>query len=178
MQLTVEQITAMSTPELIAKYNELTGKSIKKFSSRVAGEKQVLKASNGEIHFHKGNTETAQPEAAVGNLGANMSAASNNTAVKAAKRIAKKAGKKKVKGKATGEKRGRPKNSYTVTLSRSAAQSKPHSNSLRMQLITYLDKLDSKSASIEQIEKKFEAPMRGVINKLRETKWVKTHDKE
>jgi len=34
-------VKTASTAELVAKYNELTGKSIKKFSSRAAGEKQV-----------------------------------------------------------------------------------------------------------------------------------------
>lgn len=34
-------ITKLSTKDLVARYNELTGKTIKKFSSRSAGEKQV-----------------------------------------------------------------------------------------------------------------------------------------
>lgn len=37
-------VKTATTAELIAKYNALTGKNIKKFSSREAGEKQVLKA--------------------------------------------------------------------------------------------------------------------------------------
>lgn len=37
-------IKAMSTPDLVAEYNRLTGKSIKKFSSRSAGEQQVANA--------------------------------------------------------------------------------------------------------------------------------------
>lgn len=42
--MTPEQVKALSTAELIAKYNALTNKSIKKFSSRAAGERQVLAA--------------------------------------------------------------------------------------------------------------------------------------
>lgn len=34
-------INKLSTKDLVARYNELTGKTIKKFSSRSAGEKQV-----------------------------------------------------------------------------------------------------------------------------------------
>jgi len=37
----MKNLTEMTTAELVAEYNELTGKSIKKFSSRAAGEKQV-----------------------------------------------------------------------------------------------------------------------------------------
>lgn len=40
----MKTITEMTTAELVAEYNALTGKSIKKFSSRAAGEKQVLAA--------------------------------------------------------------------------------------------------------------------------------------
>lgn len=42
--MTPEQIRALKTPELVALYNRLTGKSIKKFASRAAGEKQTIKA--------------------------------------------------------------------------------------------------------------------------------------
>lgn len=40
--MNAEQISKLSTADLIKLYNEKTGKSIKKFSSRAAGEKQVL----------------------------------------------------------------------------------------------------------------------------------------
>ncbi len=46
---TQETIKAMSTPDLVAAYNTLTGKSIKKFASRAAGERQVLKADGHEV---------------------------------------------------------------------------------------------------------------------------------
>lgn len=38
------EIKSMSTAEMIAEYNELTGKTIKKFSSRAAGERQLAAA--------------------------------------------------------------------------------------------------------------------------------------
>lgn len=40
----MKTITEMTTAEMIAEYNAITGKSIKKFSSRAAGEKQLAKA--------------------------------------------------------------------------------------------------------------------------------------
>ena len=40
----MKQISTMSTAEMVVEYNTLTGKSIKKFSSRAAGEKQLAAA--------------------------------------------------------------------------------------------------------------------------------------
>lgn len=39
----MKAINEMTTAEMVAEYNALTGKSIKKFSSRAAGEKQLAK---------------------------------------------------------------------------------------------------------------------------------------
>jgi len=47
-------VKTATTAELIAKYNELTGKNIKKFSSREAGEKQVLKAMDAAAAANTG----------------------------------------------------------------------------------------------------------------------------
>ena len=41
---TIADLAAFSTAELVAMYNELTSKAIKKFSSRLAGERQILAA--------------------------------------------------------------------------------------------------------------------------------------
>lgn len=41
---TLKPISDMTTAEMVAEYNKLTSKSIKKFSSRAAGEKQLAKA--------------------------------------------------------------------------------------------------------------------------------------
>lgn len=42
MITTTEQVRAANTTELVAFYNQVTGKSIKKFSSRAAAEKQCI----------------------------------------------------------------------------------------------------------------------------------------
>jgi len=42
-------ITGMSSAALVAEYNRLTGKNIKKFSSRKAAERQVASARTGKI---------------------------------------------------------------------------------------------------------------------------------
>jgi len=44
MSMTPEQVKSATTSELLAVYNKLTGNAVKKFSSRAAGEKQVLAA--------------------------------------------------------------------------------------------------------------------------------------
>lgn len=52
----MKPVKELTTPELIAEYNRLTGKSIKRFSSRPAGEKQVT-AARAKV---SGHTETAR----------------------------------------------------------------------------------------------------------------------
>lgn len=42
--ITITPIADLSTAEMVAEYNALTGKTIKKFSSRAAGEKQLEEA--------------------------------------------------------------------------------------------------------------------------------------
>lgn len=42
----VQIITEMTTSEMVAEYNKLTGKSIKKFSDRKTGERQLASARN------------------------------------------------------------------------------------------------------------------------------------
>ena len=130
-------LKSLSTAALISLYNEKSGKSIKKFSSRAAGEKQV-------------------------------------TALLAKAPSAPAAPARKVKGAAGAANAGRPKGSFIVKLTRDKAKSSPQKDSLRGQLIEWLDGLTNKSATIEAIEKKFDRNMRGVVNKLIETKWLET----
>lgn len=62
--------TTATTAELVAKYNELSGKTIKKFSSRAAGEKQVEALLAKSHHTDtaakavKGTKTVAAPKAA------------------------------------------------------------------------------------------------------------------
>lgn len=56
-------IATASTKDLVAKYNELTGKSIKKFSSRAAGEKQVLAALQSKVKKEAASTPAAKASA-------------------------------------------------------------------------------------------------------------------
>ena len=55
-------LAALSTGELVDLYNSLTGKSIKRFSSRAAGLRQVASALSNSLAFPE--EEEAAPEAA------------------------------------------------------------------------------------------------------------------
>ena len=65
--MNAQQISALTTAELVKLYNEKTGKSIKKFSSRAAGEKQVAalfaevkKTGRGSNEFTRQLVQSAQ----------------------------------------------------------------------------------------------------------------------
>ena len=134
-----------TTKQLVAEYNRLTGKNIKKFSSRAAGEKQVLAATN-------------KPLSAVALL---------------PPKAQKVKGARRVKGAIAAEAAGRPVIDYLVTLTPTKAQSHPNSKSLRRQLIEWMEKRGT-PAAISQIEKHFGRSMRGPISKLREKDWLAT----
>jgi len=57
-------ISEMTTAEMLAEYNALTGKSVKKFSSRAAGEKQLAAARNAANQAALfGSSEPSEPVA-------------------------------------------------------------------------------------------------------------------
>jgi hypothetical protein len=58
-------LTKLTNAELVDKYNELTGKAIKKFSSRAAGEKQVaaFMAAKGKTSDSKASPTKAKGKA-------------------------------------------------------------------------------------------------------------------
>lgn len=145
----MKSTTEMTTAELIAEYNALTGKSVKRFSSRGAGEKQVSAARE------RGATQTTAP---------------TGTVVPKGKKG--KAKIRKVRGAASAEKTGRPASSFTVKLTTTKASSKPNSKSARRELIAWLEGLKDQSATIDRIDEKFGRNMRGVVNKLAAVGWV------
>ena len=149
--------TEMTTAELITEYNALTGKGVKRFSSRGAGEKQVNAARE---------RSTARDRAIAGAV-----AATGTVPPKSAPK-AKKAKPRKVRGSASAEKTGRPASSFTVKLTASKASSKPNSMSARRLLINWLEGLTNQSATIDRIDEKFGRNMRGVVNKLAAMGWV------
>jgi hypothetical protein len=142
---TKESVKDASTADLIAAYNKLTGKAVKKFASRDKAEAQVLKA--------QAKGEQPAPKA----KGAKQPKATKP---------------RKVSGNAGATQTGRPKGSFIVKLTETKASSKPNPSSLRTQVIELLRKRDDNSASIEQLEKQFNRNMRGVVGKLIQVKWL------
>lgn len=84
-------IKSMSTAELVAEYNKLTGKSIKKFSSRQAGEQQVANArvstdlKNGREHAVEKSSKQPKQHKAAGNAAEAIADSWKNKGVAAAR---------------------------------------------------------------------------------------------
>lgn len=151
--MTPEQVRALSTVELVAIYNRLTGKSITRFASRAKGEAQVLKV------LQAANVEAAR--------------------ARVARSVAPIA--RTVNGSAS-EKRGRPKSRFIVQLTEANGKSKPQKESDRMKLIEWLRAKGPithegaelpNAASIDSIETHFAKRMRGVVQKLLDKGWLK-----
>lgn len=147
-----EQVKSLSTPDLVALYNRLTGKSIKGFHTRSKGEQQVL----AEL--------AKQPKAAP------PSEAKPKASVRT------------VNGSASAGKTGRPRASFIVVLTEEKGTSKPQKNSVRSQLMEWLRGREPfqfkgerliRAARIEDAEAHFRRPLRGVVQKLIEKSWVK-----
>lgn len=148
-----EQVRALKTPELVTLYNRLTGKSIKKFSSRATGEKQVIKALAASPAATP-PTPHPLPQGTVRN----------------------------VRGASSGGKNGRPKSKFIVQLTEDKAKSKPQKSSDRQALIDWLKSKGTiqhggedlaHAASIDSIETHFAKRMRGVVQKLLEKNWLR-----
>lgn len=145
----LQNLKILSTAELVELYNKATGKSIKRFATRAAGERQTLAALTAPA---TPSSEAVAPPKVVASRPAPKS--------------------RKVNG-AAGGKTGRPPNSFTVLLTAENAKSKLQKNSLRQKVVDFLGTQKGKQAAIEAIEKRFNANMRGVIAKLKECKWIK-----
>jgi hypothetical protein len=153
-----DEIKRMTTPELVAAYNKLTGKSILRFATRAKGEQQVAKA------MEKANGKsTAKVEAKA------QTKPEKNTPATPGKSAATP---RVVKGKAGAAGSGRPRGTFSIQLSGKPGKSTLHKNSLRAQLMNYMQASAQKVFSIETIEQKFNRNMRGVIGKLIEKDWV------
>lgn len=105
---TTFNVKSATTAELVAKYNQLTGKAIKKFSSRAAGEKQVLAFMNAkpkDVAQDKPETSKADPAKAASKKAMNDPAKASTTGAselaRQAASIAKSAAKKKAEKEAT-----------------------------------------------------------------------------
>ena len=176
--MTAAEINALDTPALLALYNRLTGKAVKRFASRAAGLKQTLRAQ--ATQNAKGSVGSV-PGAAQLATEAKAPAAQKVKPAKAPK-PPKELKVRTVRGSASGAD-GRPKSNYIVQLTESKAKSKPQAESDRMKLVVYLRtasmqhkgvelKQAAKFSTIEANDDFKGINLKGVIQKLADKSWL------
>ena len=144
------KVKAMPTPELLTLYNSLTGKSIKKFSSRANGEKQTLAALTAKAATAaKADTPKAEATAA---------------APAAARKVS-----------LMGVKMGRPKSDYGIQVIDGAA-SKLRPSSMRSMIVNHMNAQPNRSCTISALTEKFGDAVHGAVVKLLSGKHVRRTD--
>ena len=193
--MTAAEINALDTPALLALYNRLTGKAVKRFASRAAGLKQTLRAQ--ATQNAKGSVGSV-PGAAQLATEAKAPAAQKVKPAKTPKppkppkppkvkpakapKPPKELKVRTVRGSASGAD-GRPKSNYIVQLTESKAKSKPQAESDRMKLVVYLRtasmqhkgvelKQAAKFSTIEANDDFKGINLKGVIQKLADKSWL------
>lgn len=152
-----DKLKLLSTKDLLAKYNELTGKSIKRFSSRDAGEKQTLAAMTA-----------AKPAAAK----KPKKVAAETTTITAPAETVAAAQVKVMKENAT---QGRPNLDYKIELSEGVA--KVRDSSLRGKIMAYLRTAGTpKQVALSALVTMFGVEAKGAVQKLTQTKWLRRID--
>lgn len=151
--MTPQEIKEATTAELLKAYNSATGRSIKKFSSRAAAEKQTTAALSKDT-------------AAV---------------IDSARRSITRSTARLVKGK-IGSKKGRPKTEFKVKLRsggnggkykrRDGSKMHVRSKSIRRVLISWMETQPGKTATAAAIDAQFRRDMRGVIRQLLDAGWL------
>lgn len=179
--MTAAEIQALNPKALLAYFNKLTGKSVKRFASQKDGLKRTLAAQVKQNA--SGGAVASTPGAA--------QAASDTLTKKGATRKprvakVKLAKARTVRGSAS-DTIGRPKIDYIVQLTEANAKSKPQELSDRMKLIVYLRKTtmqhegkERKQAarfSVIEAQDDFKGiNMKGVVQKLADKGWVEKLD--
>ncbi len=156
--MTQHNLKILSAVELVALYNKATGKSIKRFANRAAGERLTLAAlsapagTSAARAARKAKTPVAKPEAT-------LTAPS-----------------RKVNGTAGGKSKvGRPVIPFIITLSEADKKANLQKNSARQKVVDWLKEQKGGSATIAQLEEKFGdvKNIRAVVAKLVATGWAK-----
>lgn len=172
----MKPIALMTTPELLAEYNALTGKSIKKFSSRAAGEKQLAGA---RVLFGKETVVTPPPlppvpedlkdDAMLNKLEPGSLLHQIYISAHAKQPIEKLP--KRVKDSPSTQR----KRIEAVRIPEGAqVLSKLQPNSMRAKIMEFIRAQPDKSATVEMLELKFECPVRGFLQKLLEKNHLET----
>ena len=178
-----KQIQEASTADLVETYNALTGKSIKKFSSRAIGETQVANAilaaedRAGHAGVAKGEKPVAKPLAAKGEK---IAKALAKIDPEAPAKLSKKA--KAEEAAAAAPKTGRKATYEFVRLTAPESKRRPQPDSMRTKVLNALQTLDAKMKadkipptkrviSIAELSKHVEFNARSFVHKLAFQGW-------
>lgn len=183
------QIQEASTADLVETYNALTGKSIKKFSSRAVGETQVANAilaaedRAGHAGVAKGEKPTAKPLAdeAKPAKGEKIAKALAKIDPAAPAKLSKKA-KAEAAAEAKPAKSGRKATYEFVRLTAPETPRRPQPDSMRTKVLNALQTLDAKMKadkvppakrviSIADLSKHVEFNARSFVHKLAFQGW-------
>lgn len=168
------------TKVLVATYNWLLGKSIKKFSSRAAGEAQVANALMiaADRAAHKGVAKGTKPNVADGALGEGNEGKAPAAAPKVDPLAAmtKTLAGNHVKLKAEKPARKSARTPVSTVQYVKGGRSKPQEGSIRNAVLQYIIKGDEHRRTIDSLEKHFAHPCRGYVQKLLEKGHLKIVD--
>jgi hypothetical protein len=166
----VEKIKLMTTKELLAKYNELTGKSIKRFSSREAGEAQTIAAMTRAPSTPAVATPVvATPKEKAKSAKVKAKAAATPKA-KAAKAKAEVAGAVITK---TTETLGRPKLNFKIRLADAEGSTAIRETSDRGKILSFMREKPAGTAfAMSDLITKFGTAVKGHVQKLKIVGWV------
>lgn len=179
--MTAAEIQALNTKALLAYFNKLTGKNVKRFASHADGLRRTLAAQTKQ---NAGGTVGSTPGAAqkAAEVLTKSGAVRKPRVVKAKAPKPKLAKARTVRGSAS-DTIGRPKLDFIVQLTEANASSKPQELSDRMKLIVYLRKTTmqhkgkelAQAARFSVIEAQDDFKginMKGVVQKLADKGWV------
>lgn len=154
-KMTQHNLKILSNKELVVLYNQASGKTIKRFSTRAVGERLTAAA-----------LAVPSPITPAG------------SAKKKAHYVPKSSAKaQKANGSGSKGKIGRPAIQFSVKLTADEAKSNLQKQSSRQKVVDWLKEQKGGTATIAQLEEKF-GKVRGVVTKLAFVGWVKVIETE
>ena len=178
---TQQEIAAATTADLVETYNALAGKSIKKFENRAIAEARVRMAilSAEDAAGKAGVPKGAKPRAATKAELATKDKPTPMSSMAATLTNPYPSGSlsAKLRDKANaslpiGERKASPRVKFTHVAPTFAGESKPNPNSDRARVLAYIQQ-HKDGISVEALEKHFNMPCRGFLQKLAEKNHIK-----
>lgn len=167
------ELKTAPTGELVKTYNELTGKSIKKFSSRASGEKQLAKLLPPDDESSPSPTEVPPTTTTEGiETMASLSKAAKSAKAKSSNGKAK--AKSNGNGKTAAKRAARGPSTTKVQLTEGQGTGRLAATSTRTKIVEYIRKhYGRKVVEIEELSAKMSMNVRPFLAKLAGANWVK-----